>query len=322
MRTRSGLSLVAIVLTATTTRAQTMADARMCDRAIVAPGAERSAIQRAATAPTASALRDFSAGCMSAIANQPDSAVKNFEAAARANPRSSAALLWLGNSLGRQALAGNVAVKIQLAPKIRDAYSQAVALDATNIDARDGLMQFYMQAPAMMGGDKAKAAEQAMAITQLNPFRGLSAQLSLAAVNGDKAASERILTQATTQFPDSVLGWANLTAVQADALRGSDAFATIARWQARKTNPMYVHFSIGRTAAVTGQQLDRGEASLKQFLRGRRGPNDPPFANANLRLGQIHERQNRKPDAIAAYKAALVTNPNLRDAQTALIRLQ
>lgn len=259
---------------------------------------------------------------MQAVANRPDSAATYFEAATKANPRSSAAFLWLGNSLGRQALAGNMMVKARLATKIRDAYATAVTLDGNNLDAREGLIQFYTQAPGMLGGDSAKAREQAEAIHRVNPFRGLSALISVAAANRDKAAAERYLTQATTQFPDSVLGWANLVAVQADAGRANDAFATITRWGKRPGHQMYQWFTIGRTAAVTGQQLERGVQALKQFLGGRRGPVDPPFANANLRLGQIYEKLGKTADARAAYEAALRTNPNLADAVTALARLK
>jgi TolA-binding protein len=110
--------------------------------------------------------------------------------------------------------------------------------------------------------------------------------------------------------------------MQADAQRPSEAFATITRWQARKTNAAFALFSLGRTAAVTGQQLERGEQALQQYLRGQRGPNDPPFANAHFRLGQIYERQKRNADARAAYSLALKSNPSMRDAQIALDRVK
>ena len=132
---------------------------------------------------------------------------------------------------------------------------------------------------------------------------------------------ERLLLEATVQFPDSVLGWANLSAMQADDHRPADAFATITRWQARRTHPMFALFSLGRTAAVTGEQLDRGVQALQQYLRGPRGPNDPPLANAHYRLAQIYEKQHRTVDAKSEYQFAIKLNPSLRDAQLALDRL-
>jgi len=320
MLLRRLLPILAAAIVAPPVHAQTLADARICERAINGNAADRAAMQRMARGSTP--VAQFAAGCMSVMAAQWDSAAVHFDAAAAGNPRSSAAFLWVGNITGHLARLGNVQVKVRLAPAIRDAYAKAITLDGSNIDAREGLMQYLLQAPPPLGGDKAKAGEQATAIAKLSAYRGLGAQLAVASATNDKPAVERLLFGATTQFPDSVIGWANLSAVQADAGRTADAFATITRWQARDTHPMFALFSIGRTAAVSGQQLTRGEQALKEYLRGRPGAGEPPLANANYRLGQIYERQNRKADARVAYQAALRTNPSMRDASVALERLK
>lgn len=323
MSFRRTLPVATLSLFAVAANAQTMVDARTCDRAIGGSAIDRAAVARMVATSRTSPVGHFAAGCMHVMSAKWDSAAAQFDAAAKGNPQSSAAFLWVGNITGQRArLTPDVQAKVRLAPQIRDAYAKAIALDGTNIEAREGLMQFLLEAPAPLGGDKAKAAEQAVAIGRVNPFRGLSAQISVAASQRDNIAVERFLTTATTQFPDSVLGWANLSAMQADAQRVTDAFATVARWQARRTNAMFALFSFGRTSAVTGQQLDKGEQALKQYLRGQRGPNDPPFANAHYRLGQIYERQKKKPEARAEYQMALRNNPNLRDAQLSLDRVK
>jgi tetratricopeptide (TPR) repeat protein len=323
-RLRITLTIVALLFTsARSTSAQSLADAKLCERAIRGSATDRAALVRASAARPAAPLARFASGCLSVIALQWDSAGAQFDAAARGNPRSSAAFLWVGNISGQRARMGDMTAKVRLAPAVREAYLKAIALDGANVDARESLMQFLIEAPANLGGNLKQAGEQAAAITRLDAFRGLGAQLAVASAGHETIVVERLLTQATVQFPDSLIGWANLSALQADAQRAADAFATIARWQARGTSPLFALFSIGRTAAVTGMQLDRGEQSLKQYLRSpQRGANDPPVANANYRLGQIHERQNRKADAIAAYTLALRSNPRLRDAQVALDRLR
>jgi TolA-binding protein len=311
---------VVAAVAASAAHAQTLADARTCERAITGSARDRASMQKMAIGTTP--VAHFAAGCMSVMSAAWDSAAVHFDAAAKGNPRSSAAFLWVGNIAGQLARIGDVPTKVRLGPAIRDAYAKAITLDGTNIDAREGLMQYLLQAPAPMGGDKVKAAEQAAAITKLNPYRGLGANLSVAAATNDKPAAERLLLGATTQYPDSLIGWANLSAMQADAGRTADAFATITRWQARGTHPMFALFSIGRTAAVSGQQLARGEQALQQYLRGQRTPNDPPVSNANYRLGQIYEKQSRKAEAKAAYEAALRSNPSFREASMALDRVK
>jgi tetratricopeptide (TPR) repeat protein len=322
MSPRQLLSLVTFMCVAVSANAQTLGDAATCERAIGGSANDRAALSRVAAASGATPVGHFAAGCLSVMAAKWDSAAAHFDAAAKGNPRSSAAFLWVGNITGQLARIADMPTKVRLAPQIRASYAKAIELDGNNVEAREGLMQYLLEAPAPLGGDKSKAQEQALAMTRINPFRGLSAQITVAASTADRAAVERLLLSATTQFPDSVLGWANLSALQADAQRPAEAFATITRWQARRSNAAFALFSLGRTAAVTGQQLERGEQALKQYLRGSRGPNDPPFANANYRLGQIYERQNRKPEARLAFLAALRTNPNMRDAQVALDRLK
>jgi tetratricopeptide (TPR) repeat protein len=316
------ITVALVVGAALPLRAQTLADASTCERAIVGNAAARAELLRQATAAPAAATGHFSAGCLHVIAARWDSASIRFDAAAAANPRSSVAAMWVANMAGQRARKGDAAIKARMAPVIRASYLRAIALDGNNLDAREGLMQYLLEAPAALGGDRVKASEQAIAIARVNPFRGLSAQLAVASAGNDRASVERLLLQATTQFPDSLLGWANLSAMQADAQRPDDAFNTIARWQSRKVYTSFALFSIGRTAAVTGQQLDRGVLALQQYLRGTRAPSDPPFANANLRLGQIYERQNKKPEARLAFQVALRTNPSLVEAQQALARLR
>ena len=319
---RSAGFLIAAVGIALPARAQSMADAKSCDQAIGGSATARIAIQKLAAGSDAAGTTHFAAGCLAVLSSAWDSAAVHFDAAVKANPRSSAGYLWVGNITGQLARIGNVQTKARLAPAIRDSYAKAIALDGTNIDAREGLMQFLLEAPPTMGGDKTKAAEQSVAIGRVNPFRGLSAQIAVASSTNDRPAVERLLQQATTQFPDSLLGWANLSALQADDHRPADAFATITRWQARRTHPQFALFSLGRTAAVTGEQMDRGVQALQRYLRGQRGPNDPPLANAHYRLAQIYEKQHKTADAKAEYQFAVKLNPSLRDAQLALDRLR
>ncbi len=323
MLRRFAAPVASLLVVAFPAAAQSLADAKACEQAIGGSARDRLAIQKMSTAkPVTSPTAMFATGCLDVMASRWDSAAAHFDAAANGNPKSSASYLWVGNITGQLARLGTAETKVRLTSKIHDAYAKAIALDGANIDAREGLMQFYLETPAPLGGDKTKAAEQAQAIGKVNPFRGLSAQLAVVSSVNDRPALERLLTQATTQFPDSLVGWANLSALQADDKRAAAAFATITRWQATHRNAMFALFSIGRTAAVTGEQLERGVQALQQFLRGRRAPNDPPLANAHYRLAQIYERQNKKAEAKTEYTAAISLNPRLRDAQMALARLK
>ncbi len=66
--------------------------------------------------------------------------------------------------------------KMSMAPKLRDAFEKTVQLDPNNLDARESLLQFYLQAPSVVGGGKDKAQAQAREIAKRDPARGHLAQ--------------------------------------------------------------------------------------------------------------------------------------------------
>ncbi|MCU6435683.1 tetratricopeptide repeat protein [Undibacterium sp. Jales W-56] len=89
--------------------------------------------------------------------NRLDDASKLAEQCISANPGNSECQTSLGNVLGTKAMMGGIMSAIGYASKIRDAFKKAVELDPKNFAARDGLLQYYLQAPSIAGGGKGKA---------------------------------------------------------------------------------------------------------------------------------------------------------------------
>ena len=94
-------------------------------------------------------------------------AVGWFEKAVKANDKSSAHHLWLGNALGEQASHTNKLKLPFLARRVKGEFDKAVELDPRSWEARHGLIQFYSQAPGVMGGSMDKAKEQAREIGKI-----------------------------------------------------------------------------------------------------------------------------------------------------------
>ena len=91
---------------------------------------------------------------------------------------------------------------------------------------------------------------------------------------------------------------------------------------AAKPDEMRAHYQIGRAAALSGTQLDRGERSLKLWLA--RPPEDAGTttrSGAHYRLGMVYEKQGRRDLARAAYEAALRIDARNEDARKALEKL-
>jgi len=224
--------------------------------------------------------------------------------------------LWYGKAMTQQAMR---TMNPMLAAGVMPQLERAVALDGRNIDARDALLDFYSMAPAMMGGSTDKAREQAEAIARIDAMRGHVALGRLAVRAKDSTAVEREMNAAIALAPDSLRAYSGLAGWYVSQKQWPMAFATLDRYVARRPGDPYGLYGIGRVAAVSGQELERGERSLRSFLA--KPPKDaagPVISTAYLRLGQVLEHEGRSGEARAAYQQALASNPRNDEARKAL----
>jgi len=90
-----------------------------------------------------------------------DAAADLFAKAVAQSPKNADYHYWLGNAYGSLAEHANIFKQASLASKTHGEYETAVKLDPNNLDARMGLIQYFMLAPGIMGGSETKAIEQA-----------------------------------------------------------------------------------------------------------------------------------------------------------------
>jgi tetratricopeptide (TPR) repeat protein len=98
-----------------------------------------------------------------------DEAVKHAELAVRLEPENAEYNRWLGRAYGAKAEQSH---SFFLARKVKQAFEAAVRLAPGNIAARRDLMQYCVEAPWIVGGDKDKAKQQIAAITAIDPVEG------------------------------------------------------------------------------------------------------------------------------------------------------
>lgn len=193
---------------------------------------------------------------------------------------------YLADFGGTSMQLANKSRSLSAATRGRDAMIRAIELDPENLDARDGLMQFYAEAPFLVGGSREKAYAQADEIQKRDPQRGLFARIGLKL--GEKK-------------------YAEATALCEDALKLSpDTYLAL--------------YQIGRIAALSGENLDRGLAALRHALTLTPPPNSPSHSNIHFRLGNILEKKADPAAARAAYEEALKLDPNNRAATDALAK--
>lgn len=84
----------------------------------------------------------------------------------------------------------------------------------------------------------------------------------------------------------------------------------------------YLHqYWYGKISALTGLNLERGEALLLRYLKHTPAKDEPSLAGTHMRLGQIKEKQGNRDEARKYYQTALQLDSNLKGAKKGLERL-
>ncbi len=254
-------------------------------------------------------------------ARQAEKAVTAGEEAIKLGPGNAQAFYWLGNAYGNRIGEVGMLSKMSIAPKLRDAFEQAVKLDPALIDARTSLIEFYLQAPGVIGGGIDKARAQATAIGKYDQAKGLMAQARIATHENKPADALKAYEKAYALKPDTAQLRLALIMGYQQAKRWKDAYAMVKEWAADEPNKAAPWYQIGRIAAESGQYLPEGEAALHAFLALRREPGDPEPKHARYRLGQVLAKAGRKDEARAELKMALKIDPKFKEAKDALAAL-
>lgn len=247
-----------------------------------------------------------------------EDALDFFEEAVGENDRVAEYHEWLGNAMGNVASTANVLRQGLLASKMKAAWEKAVELDPKRLSPRFALIEYYTQAPSMMGGSMEKAESTAREIIRLDASAGHRAL-------GSVYAKQKKMTEAEREYQEAVKINASNAPFLANFYLSQNQFekAFTLFEDALKRNPddMLAHYQFGKTAAISGKRLPEGEASLKKYLGYQPKTNEPSHAGAHMRLGQINEKRGNKSEARKLYEAALRQDGSLKEAKEGLERV-
>lgn len=253
--------------------------------------------------------------------NDAARAEKQFERAIAQEPKVGEYHLWLGRAVGQQAQEASILRQPFLARRTKAAFEKAVELDPELLDARDGLIQFYLMAPAVMGGSVDKAQEQQREIARRNPVRGHQAAANIAWHARDTVATERALRAAAAAVPDSLGPTLSLASRLVTWNRAEQAAAVYIEFLGRRPDSRPVRYQFGRMSAVSGHELAAGERYLRALIADTTWEPStwmPSRAAVHARLGDVLRRQQRREDARAEYDRALALDKDLEIAKAGL----
>jgi tetratricopeptide (TPR) repeat protein len=293
------------------------------DRGAQLFNAKQYAEARAALAPiskTGDAWANYWLGRVAMAEKKFDEAEDHFDRAVKANDNVSEFYLWLGRATGEKAQRANVLKQPGLARKTKASWERAIALDPKNLDARDDIVSYYLRAPGIMGGSRDKASQQAEEIRKLDAYRGGFAAIRVADDAKEETRVEGELRRLVSSYPDSAVPLVRLGIVFQTQQKWSDAFSLFDDVLMRKPADAVALYQLGKTAALSGQRLDDGQAALEKYL-GLPPAQGMTFGGAHFRLGNIAERRGDKTLAKKEYQTAVSMDPRLEEAKKALARL-
>lgn len=230
---------------------------------------------------------------------------------------------WLGRAVGLEAAQNGITKSVLSIRKVKAELEKAIELDPVNLEARQDLAIMYRALPGFLGGSNAKAAEQVAFIRRNDP--ALAAQL-----DGDFLAGDKKYDAALAAYDESArlnprpIIHVRISLVHQQKKEWDKAFTALERALALDANYPLALYQIGRTAALSGQQLDRGEKCLRTYIAMpvREELENPSLAAAHFRLGTVLERKGDPAGARAEYDTVLKIDPKQKLARQALAKLK
>jgi hypothetical protein len=211
----------------------------------------------------------------------------------------------LGDLYGETAQTASLFAKGGWAKKFKAEVDTAAALDPKDTNSRFDLLEYYLQAPRLMGGGKDKAAAMAGEIALIDPVQGDLAQARLAQDRKDAAAQESWYLKAAAARPAD---YEALTAPAAFYNSGTPSKADLAEKYAREA----VRFDPTRAAGYSllasslASQVRWKELDDCLALAEKKDPDDlAPYYQAGGAILAKH-----------AADADLASNPDLSRAES------
>jgi tetratricopeptide (TPR) repeat protein len=249
-----------------------------------------------------------------------DNSVRMAEKSVALEPGNSSYHQWLGRAMGRKAEVANPFAAFGLARKVKVEFERAVALDANNLSARSDLSEFYLEAPAFLGGDKNKARQQADFVAKHD--------LALASyINGrieeklgsGRAEAEYKKAVAASHSPS--VYWVELAHYYRRAGRINDMETAVSQSLATAREGEPTEFDVADLLLHAGRNFLGAILMLRHYVSQEDPSEDGPAFQAYYLMGILLEKQGQKKEAAAAFQASLEMASQYKPARDALARV-
>lgn len=244
--------------------------------------------------------------------NDVEAAADAADAAVAALPTNAEAWHVAAGAYVQMAQQASIFSKLSWAKQCVAAYQKAIELDPRRFSAQMDLMQFYLKAPGIAGGGRDKAEARVVDIAKLDAGWGHIAKAVIALTDKDDVGHEREILAAIAADPQEMRHRVFYAVFLASKQRWDEGFKLIDAGLAKVPDDLRLGYQVGRLAALSGQQLERGLLALEKVQATTEIPDDISKGGAMWRSGQILEKLGRSAEALPAYRRAAVLEPELK----------
>lgn len=263
----------------------------------------------------------FYLGKIFLITEDDEKAITWLEKAVSLNANNSDYHLWLGKAYSIKVQKVSILKKPTIARNIEKELKRAVELNPGNLDARSGLVQFYIAAPAIVGGSKEKAKAQAEEIKKIHLAQGHLALGMIYNLSKEYELAEKEYLTAIEKDTNTFQAYHKLAYCYSENKNFDKAFEVLEKLVRDHPEETNAYFTIGKIAVMAGKNLDRAEECLKIYLVSKPGEDSPSPGLAHYILGSVYKIKGNKELATAQFEMALKLAPQLELAEEELGQL-
>ncbi|MBN2318648.1 MAG: tetratricopeptide repeat protein [Acidobacteria bacterium] len=245
-----------------------------------------------------------------------DKAVSEFEKAVKIEPSNARYRLWLGRAYGSRA--ENSFIGFTDARRVIREFKKAGELDPENISIRFDLLEFYAQAPGIVGGGKDKAWAEAELISKLKPVRGYTARATIYEREERWELAEKEYTQATVDYPSDTDAHKDLAQFFFDRKNYKRALASARKALELNSTSNQSRYILAVSLIKLGQDPDKAREILLDLTGEPLGDASPSFEDVYYWLGVCYFVNGEREKSQDAFESALVYNPDYKKAKNYL----
>ncbi|NLT33357.1 MAG: tetratricopeptide repeat protein [Acidobacteria bacterium] len=248
-------------------------------------------------------------------------ASRELEEAVKIEPRNARYHLWLGRAYGDQASRAFFTSAFSLARKVVREFETARDLAPRDIDVRFDLLEYYLQAPGVVGGGKDKAEAEVKAIAEIDPSKKAIAEATLYIRNKEWEKAETALLRATVEHPRHASSHRDLAEYRFDRKDYRGALDSGLKALGLDPKSRSTALLVASARVSLGVDLDEADRSLAALAGGPLHDGDPSYEEVHYWIGASALARGDRARAREAFQTALRFNPEHTRAKDALAQI-